>query len=104
MTVKKDKEIYSSSELKMIKDIEAGKYKSLPEREAVKEKEMLEIAAKNTLKRKSINIRVFEQDIDKIKAIAMSEGMPYQTFITSLIHKVAAGKPINFSSLPQNPN
>jgi predicted DNA binding CopG/RHH family protein len=51
--------------------------------------------AANTLKRKSISIRVFESDIDKIKAIALEEGIPYQTFITSVIHKAVTGKSIN---------
>jgi predicted DNA binding CopG/RHH family protein len=90
--MKKDKEIYSAKELKLFKKIESGKQKSLPKKEFDKEKIRFQKIAANTLKRKSINIRVFESDIDKIKAIALSEGMPYQTLITSILHKVATGK------------
>jgi predicted DNA binding CopG/RHH family protein len=90
--MKKDKEIYSAKELKLFKKIESGNYKPLPKKEFAKEKIRLQKIAANTLKRKSINIRVFESDIDKLKAIAFEEGMPYQTFITSLLHKVATGK------------
>lgn len=44
------------------------------------------------LKRTPISIRVFEQDIPKLKLIAKEEWMPYQTLITSLLHKFANKK------------
>jgi predicted DNA binding CopG/RHH family protein len=90
--MKKGKAIYSAKELKLVKNIESGNYKSLPKKDFDKEKLKFKKLAANTLKRKSINIRVFESDIDKIKNIALSEGMPYQTFITPVLHKVATGK------------
>ena len=90
--MKNDKKIYSAAELKLIKKIESGKYQALPKKDFLKEKAKFQKMAENTLKRKSINIRVIESDIDKIKAIALDEGMPYQTFITSILHKVATGK------------
>jgi predicted DNA binding CopG/RHH family protein len=90
--MEKETEIYTKEELAAIKNIEAGNYQSLSKKEFAKEKSRFQKMAENTIKRKSINIRVFESDIDKLKAIALSEGMPYQTFITSLLHKVATGK------------
>jgi predicted DNA binding CopG/RHH family protein len=92
--MKKDKEIYTSEELKLFKMIEKGNYKSSSKKDFEKKKLKFKKLAENTLKRKSINIRVIESDIDKIKAIALSEGIPYQTFITSVLHKVAIGKSI----------
>jgi predicted DNA binding CopG/RHH family protein len=98
--MKKDKVIYSAKELKLVKNIESGNYKPLPKKDFDQKKLKFKKLAANTLKRKSINIRVFESDIDKIKNIALSEGMPYQTFITSVLHKVATGKFVgNFLSL-----
>ena len=45
--------------------------------------------ATNTLnKTKNINIRLSEKDLHKIKVKAMEKGIPYQTFIASLIHQV----------------
>lgn len=45
-------------------------------------------AAKNTIaKNKVITIRLSERDLIKIKATAAREGLPYQTFISSLLHK-----------------
>jgi predicted DNA binding CopG/RHH family protein len=95
--MKKTKKIETSAELKLIKKIESGNYKSLPKKDFEKEKARFQKIAANTLKRKSINIRVIESDIEKIKAIAMEEGMPYQTFITSILHKLATGKLISAS-------
>ncbi|MFT7087808.1 MAG: putative DNA binding CopG/RHH family protein [Rickettsiales bacterium] len=90
--MKTNNEIYTKEELEAVENIENGNYKALSKKDFEQEKNRFQKMAENTLKRKSINIRVFESDIDKIKALALSEGMPYQTFITSLLHKVATGK------------
>jgi len=46
--------------------------------------------AKNTLlKNKRINIRISEWDIVHVQRKAVEEGIPYQTLISSLIHKYA---------------
>lgn len=95
--MKKQKEIYTKEELKLFKKIESGNYKPLSKKDFEKEKARFQKIAANTLKRRSINIRVIESDIEKIKAIAMEEGMPYQTFITSILHKVATGRLISAS-------
>lgn len=55
-----------------------------------KEMEQLKTIAKNTFaKTRSINIRISERDLLKIKAKSAYEGMPYQTFISSTLHKEA---------------
>lgn len=38
-------------------------------------------------KGKNINIRLSEHDILKLKAKALEEGLPYQTYMASLLHK-----------------
>lgn len=44
--------------------------------------------AKNTLrKNKTITIRLAERDLLHVKAEALIVGIPYQTFITSIIHQ-----------------
>ena len=54
-----------------------------------KEVKNLQKYATNTLnKTKNINIRLTEKDLHKIKVKAMEKGIPYQTFISSLIHQV----------------
>ncbi len=49
--------------------------------------ELQEIARNTLAKTKAISIRISERDLLKIKAIAAQEGMPYQTFISSTLHK-----------------
>ena len=39
--------------------------------------------------KKSYNLRLFENDIESIKAIALQKGLPYQSLISSIIHQVA---------------
>ena len=49
--------------------------------------------AKNTFKKnKRINIRISEKDLADIKVKSLEEGMPYQTFISSILHKYISGK------------
>lgn len=38
-----------------------------------------------------INIRLTNNDLNKIKRLAAYEGLPYQTLIASLLHKYAEG-------------
>ena len=50
-------------------------------------------AAKESLnKNKRINIRLTSKDLNDIQIKAMEEGIPYQTLISSLIHKYNSGK------------
>ncbi len=46
-------------------------------------------AAKETIKRKSIHLKLQERDVQKIRAIAYEQGIPYQTLIGSIIHQYA---------------
>lgn len=58
-----------------------------------KEKEIFIKAAKaSAVKSKRINIRLTEKDYHDIQAKAMEEGIPYQTLISSIIHKYNKGK------------
>ena len=43
-------------------------------------------------KRKAINIKVLESDLEKLKAKALQEGMPYQTLLNSVLHKYVTGQ------------
>lgn len=49
-------------------------------------------AARNTLKKdKRINLRLTQKDYHQIQIKAIEEGIPYQTFISSLVHKYLNG-------------
>jgi predicted DNA binding CopG/RHH family protein len=46
-------------------------------------------------KKKIISLRLNNQDLNMIKAKAMSEGLPYQTLISSILHKYVTHKLID---------
>lgn len=57
------------------------------------EKERMLSIAKNALvKDKRINIRLTTTDLQQLRAKAAQEGLPYQTLISSIIHKYISGR------------
>ena len=57
-----------------------------------KEKEKAIEAARNTLKKdRRINLRLTQKDYHQIQVKAIEEGIPYQTLISSIIHKYLNG-------------
>jgi predicted DNA binding CopG/RHH family protein len=58
-----------------------------------KEKKRYEAYARYSLnKQRRINIRMTERDLNRIRAKAIEEGIPYQSLISMLIHKFNEGK------------
>jgi predicted DNA binding CopG/RHH family protein len=54
---------------------------------------LIQQSAKNTFKKdKRINIRLTSNDLNNIQIKATKEGLPYQTLISSIIHKYANGE------------
>lgn len=55
-------------------------------------KKALQQAATNTFKKdKRINIRISSRDLDAIQRRAIREGIPYQTLVSSVLHKYISG-------------
>jgi len=54
-------------------------------------KEMSQYAAETMRKDKRVNIRMSSRDLREIQRIALREGLPYQTFISSVLHKYVNG-------------
>ncbi len=52
----------------------------------------VEYAKATHRKDKRINIRISEKDLELIQRRALEEGIPYQTLISSLIHKYISGR------------
>lgn len=49
--------------------------------------------AKDTFKKDSrVNIRISSKDVHAIQVKALEEGIPYQTLISSVLHKYVTGK------------
>ena len=70
---------------------EKGEFKStLPSR--AKLAKFKAAATATFIKDRRINIRLSSPDLMDIQARALEEGIPYQTFIASVLHKYAAGR------------
>jgi len=54
-------------------------------------KKLKEHARNSFQKDKRINIRMSSKDLDQVQVIAAQEGVPYQTLISSIIHKYVSG-------------
>jgi len=74
----------------LMESIDRGEWRSVKNIE--KEKEKAIVAARNTLKKdKRINLRLSQKDYHQIQVKAIEEGIPYQTLISSIIHKYLNG-------------
>jgi predicted DNA binding CopG/RHH family protein len=67
---------------------EAGKLKAAKDADR-KIKIAKEAAANHLKKEERINIRLTKLDLFNLKEIAAAEGLPYQTLISSVLHKYA---------------
>jgi predicted DNA binding CopG/RHH family protein len=57
-----------------------------------KRKKELAEYARNTIKKdKRLNIRISERDLLELQRKALREGLPYQTYVSSIIHKFING-------------
>ena len=53
---------------------------------------MLQSSADETFKKdKRINIRISRRDLEAIQSRASQEGIPYQTLVSSILHKYISG-------------
>lgn len=80
----------SKEEKEILKDFEAGEFKSIL---TPKRKKMLQAAAQETFKKdKRINIRISSRDLESLQRRALEEGLPYQTLVSSVLHKYVSGR------------
>ena len=85
------KRYLDSEEKGLIQSLERDDWRSTEDLENWKT--LLSKTAANTLtKDQRMNIRITKNDLDSIKIKAMEEGLPYQTLVTSIIHKYVTGK------------
>ncbi len=82
---------FDNEEQTIITSYENGEWISDPNLE--QRKKMLQESARYTMqKNKRVNIRISERDMIEIKKRAFEEGLPYQTLISSILHKYISGK------------
>ena len=79
----------SKEEQEILKDFESGEFRSVL---TPKRRKFLQTVAEETLKKdKRINIRISSRDLESLQRRALEEGIPYQTLISSILHKYVSG-------------
>jgi predicted DNA binding CopG/RHH family protein len=83
--IKLDKE-----EKEILESFERGEWKQVKNLKAEIKKH--QAYARKTLKKdKRVNIRISSKDLEEIQALAVENGIPYQTLISSILHKYVHG-------------
>lgn len=78
-----------SEEQQLLNDFEAGSLRSVASPELL---DQLRAAARSTgQKDQRINIRLSSPDLQALRTRALQEGIPYQTLISSVLHKYISG-------------
>ena len=84
------KTVLDAEEKDILESYDRGEWRPIKNSKA--EIKKLREYARNTLKKdKRINIRMSSKDLDQVQVIAAQEGIPYQTLISSIIHKYVSG-------------
>ncbi len=81
----------TKEEQEILDSYERGEW--VPVKDFSKRRAELMSYARNTLRKdKRLNIRISERDLTELQKRAVGEGLPYQTYISSIIHKFVSGK------------
>ncbi len=81
----------TKDEKDLLESVERGEWRRVPnfKREAKRYQE----SARATLRKdKRVNIRMTERDLARFQKKAIEEGLPYQTLISSVLHKYIDGR------------
>ena len=87
-----DEKYLDEDEKDMFESLESIDYSELkaPTKD---DQNLFKTAAKNYIKKETkMNIRIDEFELDKIKEFANNEGLKYQTFVKSVLHKYITGQ------------
>ncbi|MBI4309319.1 MAG: antitoxin [Candidatus Omnitrophica bacterium] len=75
----------------LIASVERGEWR--PVKKGEKQLQHFREAARETLRKDArINIRLTKRDFFNLKSRALREGIPYQTLVSSVIHKYITGQ------------
>ena len=77
-------------EKEILSEYDRGAYVSVRKKAAFV-KSLRSYVESSLKKAKNINIRLSEQDLARLKAKAIEEAIPYQTYIASVLHKHVVG-------------
>ena len=80
-----------ADEKELLESVERGEWKSAKGGKRARTR-YARYAKATFRKDRRLNIRLSSKDLEAIQKRALAEGLPYQTLISSLLHKYAAGQ------------
>ena len=80
----------SKEEKEILDSIERGEWVPVADF-SKRKKELIEYARSTLKKDKRLNIRISKRDLLELQRRAIKEGLPYQTYVSSIIHKFVNG-------------
>lgn len=80
----------SKEEKEILESFEKGEWVPVADFSGRK-KELMEYARNTLRKDRRLNIRISEKDLVELQRKAVKEGLPYQTYVSSIIHKFVNG-------------
>ena len=83
-------DVFDKEEKEILESFERGDWKSVPHLNERK-KQLKEYTRATLRKDKRLNIRISKRDLNELQRRAVHEGLPYQTYISSLLHKFVNG-------------
>ena len=78
-------------ERELIRSVEDGEWRSVANFGEVRER-LVAAARETTAKDARINVRISSRDVEALKTRALEEGLPYQSLVTSILHKYVTGR------------
>jgi len=76
----------NTTEQELIDSIENGEWKPLQDNGMMMSR-LKKAASETASKDYRINVRISKRDVEALKTRALEEGIPYQTLVTSILHK-----------------
>jgi predicted DNA binding CopG/RHH family protein len=80
-----------SKEAELLHSIERGEWRSVRGLKSEK-KRYSRSAAATFRKDRRLNIRISSKDLEAIQKLALEDGLPYQTLVSSVLHKYVSGR------------
>ena len=75
----------------LLESYKRGEWRSI-KNVAEERSRLVEFTRAASRKDSRINIRISSRDLDEIRKKALEEGLPYQTLISSILHKYISGR------------
>lgn len=88
--MKPNKQKLNAEEKAILTAYESGKLHSVPKLKTEK-KRLQNIAKAHGIKNRRVSLRMTEWDFARIQEEALKEGLPYQSLLSSIIHKYLTG-------------